>query len=166
MPSYEELLRFLNDRSSPMPARLSLESDLQPASAEVEARRRLIERSAAPGSTRWIVVGRRARCPRAVRPSPACPELHARQEIHIVNDLDRPDLGAWFSCSIGADRLRTPEWDFRLGQRRTVLKRVVIASIAAHLAALRSDLTRHLGRIRLDRFAAACPQRPRLGRSR
>ena len=39
------------------------------------------------------------------------------QEIHIVRDFDRPELGAWFLLD-SSDRLRTPEWTFDWDQRR------------------------------------------------
>lgn len=39
------------------------------------------------------------------------------QEIHVVRNPDRPDLGAWFMLNEGSE-LRTPEWTFRWSDRR------------------------------------------------
>lgn len=40
------------------------------------------------------------------------------QEIHVVKDLQHPELGAWYVLE-GDDRLYTPEWTFGWGDRRT-----------------------------------------------
>jgi hypothetical protein len=39
------------------------------------------------------------------------------QEVHVLNDLAEPSLGAWFILG-GGDRLRTPEWTFDWSDRR------------------------------------------------
>lgn len=39
------------------------------------------------------------------------------QEIHVVRNLEQPELGAWFELN-GGDALITPEWTFRWSERK------------------------------------------------
>ena len=112
--SHEELLRFLNIVFT-YAGTLSLEKELRPAGTADLRIGDVFINGGSPGHA--VIVTDVARNADGRTVFLLAQSYMPAQEIHVLRNLRRPDLGAWFIAGDG-DALYTPEWTFQWEDQR------------------------------------------------